>query len=211
MTESTKLSPDVSRLQSLVEAPVFYPTAKEFSDPAKYIESISETARPFGICKIVPPANWKPPFMLDREKFSFRTRVQQVNFLDGQARLRLTFVENLCRFMAKRGTPLERLPVVDYQVLDLCRLFREVNRRGGMTSVSEDKRWADVARALGLQPSSGSVIRQHYNKMLYPYELHKKREAEDPTPKVAGGSAPGVRADAGAAASMATAAAAANL
>ena len=174
-----KPSPEIARLQSLVEAPVFYPTAKEFSDPAKYIEAISETVRPFGICKIVPPTNWKPPFMLDREKFSFRTRVQQVNFLDGQARLRLTFVENLCRFMAKRGTPLERLPVVDYQVLDLCRLFREVNKRGGMVSVSEDKRWAEVARTLGLQASSGSVIRQHYQKMLHPYELYKKRDSEE--------------------------------
>ena len=95
-----KPAPDISCLQNLTEAPVFHPTSKEFSDPAKYIESISETVRPFGIssCKIVPPPNWKPPFMLDREKFSFRTRVQQVNFLDGQARLRLTFVENLCRF-----------------------------------------------------------------------------------------------------------------
>jgi hypothetical protein len=85
--------------------------------------------------------------------------------------------------MAKRGTPLERLPVVDYQILDLCRLFREVNKRGGMVSVSEEKRWAEVARALGLQASSGSVIRQHYQKILHPYELHKKRESDDPSSK----------------------------
>eukprot|EP00292_Cryptomonas_paramecium_P021298 CAMPEP_0113693574 /NCGR_PEP_ID=MMETSP0038_2-20120614/19738_1 /TAXON_ID=2898 /ORGANISM="Cryptomonas paramecium" /LENGTH=161 /DNA_ID=CAMNT_0000615657 /DNA_START=72 /DNA_END=554 /DNA_ORIENTATION=- /assembly_acc=CAM_ASM_000170 len=128
----------ISPFLKLTAAPEFRPTAKEFSDPAKYIESITETVRPFGICKIIPPTNWKPPFMLDREKFTFRTRCQQVNVLDGQARLRLTFVENLCRFMCKRGTPLERLPVVDYQVLDLCRLFREVTKRGGMAAVSED-------------------------------------------------------------------------
>ena len=170
--------PFASRFANFPEAPVFHPTPKEFSDPAKYIESISDQARPFGICKIVPPPNWKPPFVLDREKFAFRTRVQQVNFLDGQARLRLTFVENLCRFMARRGTPLERLPVVDFQTLDLCRLFREVNKRGGMTTVTDEKRWAEVARTLGHQASSGSTIRQHYHKILYPYELYKKRDSE---------------------------------
>ena len=64
----------------------------------KYIESISEQVRPFGICKIVPPPTWKPPFMIDPKAFTVRTRVQQVNYLDGQARQRLIFVENLCRF-----------------------------------------------------------------------------------------------------------------
>ena len=99
--------------------------------------------------------------------------VQQVNYLDGQARLRLMFVENLCRFMSRRGTPLERLPVVGGVVLDLCRLFREVRRRGGMVVVSEGKKWSEVSRSLEYEYSFGAAIKAQYEKILYAYELHK--------------------------------------
>ena len=83
-------------------------------------------ARPFGICKIVPPPTWKPPFMLDTKNFTVRTRVQQVNYLDGQARQRLIFVENLCRFWSKRGQELEKLPVIAQAPLDVCRCAGDV-------------------------------------------------------------------------------------
>ena len=156
------------------EAPVFYPTSKEWSDPQRYIEGISDQVRPYGICKIVPPSSWKPPFQLDQKSFGFRTRVQQINFLDGQARLRLTFVENLCRFWAKRGTPLERLPIVEYRVVELCSLFREVAKRGGHAAVSEAKKWSEVARSMGMTAAAGGALRQHYTRILLPYELHKK-------------------------------------
>lgn len=39
----------------LQEAPTFYPTAEEFKDPMAYIRSITDQARGYGICKIVPP------------------------------------------------------------------------------------------------------------------------------------------------------------
>ncbi|KAJ1484467.1 JmjC domain, hydroxylase-domain-containing protein, partial [Baffinella frigidus] len=155
------------------EAPVFRPTTKEFQHPARYIESIAEQVRPYGICKIIPPASWTPPFQINRNTFTFRTRVQQVNYLDGQARLRLMFVENLCRFMSRRGTPLERLPVVGGVVLDLCRLFREVRRRGGMVAVSDAKKWTEVSRSLEYEYSFGAALKAQYEKILYAYELHK--------------------------------------
>ncbi len=42
--------------------PVFFPTQEEFEDPLKYISSIREVAEKYGICKIVPPEGWNPPF-----------------------------------------------------------------------------------------------------------------------------------------------------
>lgn len=44
----------------LVEAPVFHPSEQEFQDPIEYIERIRNKAEQFGICKIVPPSNFKP-------------------------------------------------------------------------------------------------------------------------------------------------------
>lgn len=44
-------------------APTFYPTLEEFEEgPIKYMEKIRSTAQLYGICKIVPPKGWNPPF-----------------------------------------------------------------------------------------------------------------------------------------------------
>eukprot|EP00960_Hanusia_phi_P030205 748439-Hanusia_phi.AAC.2 len=161
----------------------------------RYIESISDQVRPYGICKIIPPESWKPPFMLNRKTFSFRTRgdvlslpcrqmtsfqtVQHVNYLDGQARQRLIFVENLCRFMSRTGKPLERLPTVGSAQLDLCRLFREVVSRKGMVAVTGGKLWSEVARAMGFEPTFGAALKSHYGKMLFDYERYKHPELSD--------------------------------
>jgi histone demethylase JARID1 len=56
------------------EAPVFRPTAAEFSDPLKYINSIRAEGQKAGICRVIPPAGWKPPFALNKSKFRFKTR-----------------------------------------------------------------------------------------------------------------------------------------
>lgn len=51
----------------LQDCPVFYPTLEEFKDPMAYVRSISETAKNYGICKVVPPEDWKMPFITDSE------------------------------------------------------------------------------------------------------------------------------------------------
>ena len=52
--------PGTSVIGQMVEAPVFRPTDKEFQDPLEYIEKIRVKAEKFGICRIVPPSNFKP-------------------------------------------------------------------------------------------------------------------------------------------------------
>lgn len=47
------------------DCPAFYPTAEEWKDPMAYVKSISDVARRYGICKIVPPEGWKMPFVID--------------------------------------------------------------------------------------------------------------------------------------------------
>lgn len=44
-------------------APTFYPTLEEFKKgPISYMEKIRPQAQQYGICKIVPPKQWSPPF-----------------------------------------------------------------------------------------------------------------------------------------------------
>ncbi|KAI3701237.1 hypothetical protein L2E82_45886 [Cichorium intybus] len=56
-----KWHPEEARLPDLIDAPVFYPTEKEFEDTLKYISSIRKKVEAYGICRIVPLSSWKPP------------------------------------------------------------------------------------------------------------------------------------------------------
>ena len=57
----------VSRPFGLEDCPEYYPTLEEFRDPMTYIRSISDHAKHYGICKIVPPNGWRMPFVTDTE------------------------------------------------------------------------------------------------------------------------------------------------
>lgn len=60
-------TPPQPRPFGLQDCPVFYPTDEEFMDPMAYIRSVQGRAKGFGICKVVPPVNWKMPFVTDTE------------------------------------------------------------------------------------------------------------------------------------------------
>lgn len=51
----------------LRDCPEYYPTPEQFADPMEYIKSIAEEAKEFGICKIMPPPDWKMPFVTNTE------------------------------------------------------------------------------------------------------------------------------------------------
>jgi hypothetical protein len=55
------------RLFGLEHAPVYYPTIEEFASPTDYIDKIASEAKLAGICKIIPPQGWTPPFALETE------------------------------------------------------------------------------------------------------------------------------------------------
>ncbi len=68
--------------EPIQEAPIFRPTEEEFTDPLVFIEGIRHIGEKFGICKIVPPESWKPPFCIDMENFKFKPRIQKLNELE---------------------------------------------------------------------------------------------------------------------------------
>ncbi|XP_058804149.1 protein dead ringer isoform X2 [Phymastichus coffea] len=91
---------------------------------------------------------------------------------------RKEFLDDLFSFMQKRGTPINRLPIMAKSVLDLYELYNLVIARGGLVDVINKKLWQEIIKGLHLPSSITSAaftLRTQYMKYLYPYECEKKR------------------------------------
>ncbi|XP_039767252.1 AT-rich interactive domain-containing protein 3C [Ornithorhynchus anatinus] len=90
---------------------------------------------------------------------------------------RKEFLDDLFGFMQKRGTPVNRIPIMAKQVLDLYALFRLVTAKGGLVEVINRKVWREVTKGLSLPTSITSAaftLRTQYMKYLYPYECETR-------------------------------------
>ncbi|ELU13411.1 hypothetical protein CAPTEDRAFT_64285, partial [Capitella teleta] len=89
---------------------------------------------------------------------------------------RREFLDDLFSFMQKRGTPVNRIPIMAKQTLDLYELFRLVVSKGGLVEVINKKLWREITKGLNLPSSITSAaftLRTQYMKYLYPYECEK--------------------------------------
>ncbi|KAM5379502.1 hypothetical protein ACJZ2D_004010 [Fusarium nematophilum] len=163
-----------SRPHGLQEAPTYCPTEEEWRDPFEYMRKITPEAKQYGICKIIPPDSWNPDFAIDTEKFHFRTRKQELNSVEGSTRANLTYLDGLSKFHKQHGNNLHRLPYVDKKPLDLYRLKKAVESRGGFEKVCKHKKWAEIGRDLGysgkIMSSLSTSLKNSYQRWLCPYE-----------------------------------------
>lgn len=89
---------------------------------------------------------------------------------------RKVFLDDLFSFMQKRGTPVNRIPIMAKQTLDLFELFQLVVSKGGLVEVINKKLWREITKGLNLPSSITSAaftLRTQYMKYLYPYECEK--------------------------------------
>lgn len=90
---------------------------------------------------------------------------------------RKDFLDELFVFMQKRGTPVNRIPIMAKQVLDLYKLYKLVTEKGGLVEVINKKIWREITKGLNLPTSITSAaftLRTQYMKYLYPFECDKK-------------------------------------
>ncbi|CAF0968427.1 unnamed protein product [Didymodactylos carnosus] len=155
------------------EAPVFYPTYNEFQDPLEYIEKIRPIASRTGICKIVPPKDWQPPFCVQIENFKFTPRIQRINELEAGTRVKLTFYERLTRLFDSQGIKL-KIPTVEKQTLDLAKLHKIVKDEGGYDICCSQKKWSLISRKMSFRDAQTSrTLKQHYEKLLLSYDVYE--------------------------------------
>ncbi|KAB8360748.1 hypothetical protein FH972_024482 [Carpinus fangiana] len=158
------------------EAPTFRPTADDWRDPMEYMRKIAPEGSKYGICKIVPPDGWDPDFAIDTTKFHFKTRKQELNFVEGGSRTNLDYLDKLGKFHKSLGINFTRFPSVDKRPLDLYELKKAVESRGGFEKVCKGKKWAEIGRILGysgkIMSSLSTSLKNSYGKWLEPYERY---------------------------------------
>lgn len=125
-----------------------------------------------------PPIGHQPAqtFGGSQQNWSFEEQFKQLYEIDDNPK-RKEFLDELFTFMQKRGTPINRLPIMAKQVLDLYELFNLVIARGGLVEVINKKLWQEIIKGLGLPSSITSAaftLRTQYTKYLYPLECTKK-------------------------------------
>ncbi|XP_047298721.1 lysine-specific demethylase 5D isoform X6 [Homo sapiens] len=165
------------------ECPVFEPSWAEFQDPLGYIAKIRPIAEKSGICKIRPPADWQPPFAVEVDNFRFTPRVQRLNELEAQTRVKLNYLDQIAKFWEIQGSSL-KIPNVERKILDLYSLSKIVIEEGGYEAICKDRRWARVAQRLHYPPGKniGSLLRSHYERIIYPYEMFQSGANHVPEP-----------------------------
>ncbi|XP_056128822.1 lysine (K)-specific demethylase 5Ba [Lampris incognitus] len=154
------------------ECPVFEPSWEEFADPFAFINKIRPIAEKTGICKVRPPPEWQPPFACDVDRLHFTPRIQRLNELEAQTRVKLNFLDQIAKFWEFQGCTL-KIPHVERKILDLYQLNKLVNEEGGFDAVCRERRWSKISVKMGFAPGKaiGSHLRAHYERILYPYNL----------------------------------------
>ncbi|KAJ4877103.1 transcription factor jumonji (jmjC) domain-containing protein [Raphanus sativus] len=172
--------------------PVYYPTEDEFKNPLDYIHKIKPEAEAYGICKIVPPKSWKPPFGLDMESVRFPTKTQEIHRLQFRPAScnSKTFQLEYGRFVEEQlGKKVKKKKRVVFEGgdLDLCKVFNAVKRFGGYDKVVKGKKWGEVYQFMSsgekISKCAKHVLCQLYKEHLYEFEKYHGMMSADPSAK----------------------------
>jgi histone demethylase JARID1 len=91
-------------------------------------------------------------------------------------RANLNYLDQLAKFHKQHGHSLTRFPSVDKRPLDLFKLKKAVETRGGFERVCKQKKWAEIGRDLGysgkIMSSLSTSLKNSYQKWLHPYEQY---------------------------------------
>ncbi|KAM8960202.1 AT-rich interactive domain-containing protein 3C [Pelodytes ibericus] len=122
------------------------------------------------------PQTLSPNGPTGHHEWTYEEQFKQLYELDEDPK-RKEFLDDLFSFMQKRGTPVNRIPIMAKQVLDLYSLYRLVTEKGGLVEVINKKIWREITKGLSLPTSITSAaftLRTQYMKYLYPYECEKR-------------------------------------
>lgn len=164
----------------MVEAPVFRPTEKEFQDPIEFIERIRPLAARFGLCRIIPPASFKPECRVSDEMrfMAYNQYVHKMLHRWGPSAKELGAIR---KYLATQSIQLQQPPLIGGMEVDLPRLYHTVQELGGLSEVIERKKWARVAEEMCIPKTAQdrvSKLDDVYCKYLLPYDTLSAAERQ---------------------------------
>ncbi|XP_051791451.1 protein Jumonji isoform X1 [Erpetoichthys calabaricus] len=183
--EKEKGSNAKSGWSKITEVPVYRPNHKEFQDPLAYIESIQEQAEPYGLCRVIPPSDWRPECKLSDE-MRFVTQVQHIHKLGRRWGPNVQRLACIKKHLKSQGITMEEPPLIGGCELDLARFFQLINEMGGMQQVTDLKKWNKLADMLRIPKSAQdrlAKLQEAYCQYLLSYdslspEDHSRLEKE---------------------------------
>ncbi|KAG7665552.1 uncharacterized protein J8A68_000954 [[Candida] subhashii] len=158
----------------LMPCPILKPNESEFADPIGYLarKDVAELAAKYGILKIVPPKDWKPPRSLS-PNFKFHVRKQDLNDLGLVNRSRKFFQDNINRFWKmrrKKQLPLYFTVDGNSEKIYYYDLYIDVKNRGGWRNITRAD-WSEINHKYH-QPSYATDIENEYEKNILYYEKY---------------------------------------
>ena len=141
------------RMFPTAQVPVFYPSRADFADPAAYIAKLQSYGDRFGMVKIVPPLEFRPPFAVLQQVAKVASVTQPVHQLMCRTGANVDYLDCLRFFLSERNIQL-RTPHIQKRPIDLPLLARLVSNAGGMSAVSDQGKWGEIADLMHLPHAS---------------------------------------------------------
>ncbi|ELV12542.1 Protein Jumonji [Tupaia chinensis] len=167
------------------EIPVLRPSAKEFHDPLIYIESVRAQVEKYGMCRVIPPPDWRPECKLN-EEMRFVTQIQHIHKLGRRWGPNVQRLACIKKHLRSQGITMDELPLIGGCELDLACFFRLINEMGGMQQVTDLKKWNKLADMLRIPKTAQdrlAKLQEAYCQYLLSYdslspEEHRRLERE---------------------------------
>ena len=99
---------------ALGEVPLFRPAPREFQDPLAYLDAVREQAEVAGMCRVVPPPDWRPECKLN-EEMRFVTQVQRVHMLGRRWGPNVQRLACIRKHLKSQGITMDEPPVIGKQ------------------------------------------------------------------------------------------------
>ncbi|KAB5517752.1 hypothetical protein PHYPO_G00170790 [Pangasianodon hypophthalmus] len=170
-------------LAALPEVPILRPNSREFQDPLVYLDTVRECAEASGLCRVVPPPDWRPECKLNDE-MRFVTQVQRVHKLGRRWGPNVQKLACIKKHLKSQGISMEEPPVIGGCEVDLARFSELVSDMGGMQRVMDLKKWSRLADLLRIPRSAQerlAKLQEAYLQFLLSYDQlspHEHRRLE---------------------------------
>ncbi|MCJ8749559.1 hypothetical protein PDJAM_G00177670 [Pangasius djambal] len=170
-------------LAVLPEVPILRPSSREFQDPLVYLDTVRECAEASGLCRVVPPPDWRPECKLNDE-MRFVTQVQRVHKLGRRWGPNVQKLACIKKHLKSQGISMEEPPVIGGCEVDLARFSELVGDMGGMQRVMDLKKWSRLADLLRIPRSAQerlAKLQEAYLQFLLSYDQlspHEQRRLE---------------------------------